>query len=418
MSRRSEPPHLYRRPARYKGSKLRVRAAWIIVDGRKEVSTGCGLEERQAAEIALAEYIGEKHEPSRRKAQDIDGILIADVISIYMRDRVPEQKRPEKAAERFLSVLEYWGEKTLGEINGRSCRDYAAWRCTHAWKSAKPDVTGNPARMVTAAGARRELEDLRAAVNYHNAEGYHREVVRVTLPPKSPPRHRYLRRPELATMVWTAWRLREQMKVIRGPRKGQPVLSSKRPARHLARFMLVGAYTGTRSADICAAAFEPAPGCGWVDLRSGLYYRADQNEVETNKRRPTILVPRRLLMHLRRWKRANPAQKFVIEFNGQPISEPNKGFARIVRLAGLGPEVTPHTLRHTCATWLSQRGASMTDAAGFLGMSQAVYEKVYRHHSPTLRSPGWNAPPIWEIFDPRFHPAEIIVDDGWVEEVA
>lgn len=48
-------------------------------------------------------------------------------------------------------------------------------------------------------------------------------------------------------------------------------------------------------------------------------------------------------------------------------------------------EVVPHTLRHTCATWLSQRGASMADAAGFLGMSQIMYEHVYRHHSPSLR---------------------------------
>lgn len=60
----------------------------------------------------------------------------------------------------------------------------------------------------------------------------------------------------------------------------------------------------------------------------------------------------------------------------------------------------------------------MADASLYLGMSQAVFERVYRHHSPTLRMPGWNAPPIWEIFDPQFHPREIVVDEGWVEEQA
>jgi integrase len=272
--------------------------------------------------------------------------------------------------------------------------------------------------MVTPAGARRELEDLRAAVNYHQSEGYHRETVTVTLPRRGAARHRYLRREELAKMLWIAWRMREKAVVLQGPRKGTPILSSKRPARHIARFMLVGAYTGTRASAIAGAAFEPTPGCGWIDLKTGLYYRKDQSEIESTKRQPTILIPRRLLMHLRRWKRANPKQKFVVEFRGKPIREVNKGFARIVALAGLGTEVVPHTLRHTCATWLSQRGATMTDAAAFLGMSQAVYEKTYRHHSPTLRTPGWHAPPIWEVFDPRYHPREIVVDDGWVEDEA
>lgn len=419
MSRRTEPPHLWLRPARFKADgRLWKRPVWVIVDGGQERSTGCGVEERKGAEQALADYIGDKYEPSRKKGQDISEILIADVVAIYIRDKINDQARPEKAAERFVQLLEWWSTRSLDDINGRSCRDYVAWRCAMPWKSAKPGVTGKPPRMVTAAGARRELEDLRAAVNYHQSEGYHREIVKVTLPAKSPPRHRYLRRPEMATMVWIAWRMRENMKIVRGPRKGQPVVSSKRPARHIARFLLVGAYTGTRAAAIGSAAFEPTPGCGWVDLKTGLYYRAEQGAVETNKRQPTILLPRRLLMHIRRWKRAHPAMKYVVEYRGRPVAEVNKGFARLVALAGLGAEVVPHTLRHTCATWMSQRGASMTDAAAFLGMSQAIYEKTYRHHSPTLRSPGWNSPPIWEIFDPQYHPAEIIVDDGWVEEEA
>lgn len=415
MSRRQEPPHLWLRPAKYVKGKLRARAVWCIVDGSKESSTGCGVEDRSGAEKALASYLGEKYEPSRRRGQSIDDVLIADACAIYLRDKVPEQDNPVSAAATFVQLLEWWGDKFLADINGRSCRDYVAWRCTHQWKSAKPQVTGKPARMVTAAGARRELEALRAAVNYHQAEGLHREIVRVTLPPKNPPRTRHLTRTEFAKLLLTAWRLRENATVVRGKRKGQPVLSKKRPARHIARFLLVGVYTGRRASAICEAAFEPTPGYGWIDLKRGLYYRADQHEVETNKRQPTILIPRRLLMHLRRWKRLNPKQKFVVEFRGKPVREVNKGFARIVELAGLGPEVVPHTLRHTCATWLSQRGASMGDAAGFLGMSQAIYEHVYRKLSPTMRSAGFQAVPIWNVFDPKYHPSEVLVDE-WEEE--
>lgn len=418
MPRELEPPRLHLRAARIRDGKVRTHAAWVILDGGKEKSTGCRAGDRHGAEAKLAEYIAAKHaEPSRRKSQHIGEILIADVCSIYLRDKAPENSNPKSVGRVFVQLLEWWGDKVLEDINGRSCRDYVAWRCTHARKCSKPEVTGKPPRMVTAAGARSELEYLRAAVNYHQAEGYHREIVMVTLPRRGPARHRYLRRQELARMLWLAWSMRENAVIVQGPRKGQPVATPKRPLRHIARFLLVAAYTGTRAGAIGGAAFEPTPGHGWIDLRSGLFYRKDQNAIETNKRQPTILIPRRLLMHLRRWKRANPAMKFVVEFRGRPVKEVNVGFKRLVQLAGLSPdEVVPHTMRHTCATWLSQRGASMTDAAAFLGMSQALYEKVYRHHSPTLRMPGWHSPPIWEIFDPRYHPQEIVTDDGWVED--
>jgi hypothetical protein len=49
-------------------------------------------------------------------------------------------------------------------------------------RAAKPEVTGKPPRMVTAAGARRELEDLRSAINHHRTEGLCSELVGVALP--------------------------------------------------------------------------------------------------------------------------------------------------------------------------------------------------------------------------------------------
>ena len=50
-------------------------------------------------------------------------------------------------------------------------------------------------------------------------------------------------------------------------------------------------------------------------------------------------------------------------------------------LAGLGPDVTPHVLRHTCATMLLQRGVSVYDVAGVLGASEDVIRRTYGHHA-------------------------------------
>src|ERR1700744_955796 len=51
-------------------------------------------------------------------------------------------------------------------------------------------------------------------------------------------------------------------------------------------------------------------------------------------------------------------------------------------LAKLSGTVTPHTLRHTAATWLMQRGVPVWEAAGFLGMSAEVLLEIYGHHHP------------------------------------
>ncbi len=55
-----------------------------------------------------------------------------------------------------------------------------------------------------------------------------------------------------------------------------------------------------------------------------------------------------------------------------PVKSVKTAFASAVELAKLSRKhgnVTPHTLRHTAATWLMQRGVDPWCAAGFLGMS-------------------------------------------------
>jgi integrase len=59
-----------------------------------------------------------------------------------------------------------------------------------------------------------------------------------------------------------------------------------------------------------------------------------------------------------------------------------KGFGHAVDLAGLEGKITPHTLRHTAATWLMQAGVDLWQAAGYLGMSVEVLDRVYGHHHP------------------------------------
>src|SRR5215470_4235059 len=156
--------------------------------------------------------------------------------------------------------------------------------------------------------------------------------------------------------------------------------------RHVARFILVGVYTGTRHAAICSAAFNPAIGRGHIDLDSGVFYRRRQGARQTNKRQPPVRLPARLLAHLRRWKRLGIARHAAVEWNGKPVASIRKSFAAAVKAAGIERHITPHICRHTVATWAMQQGSDIWDAAGYLGMSPEVLERVYGHHHPDFQA--------------------------------
>jgi integrase len=422
MPRRNSGPRLWLRPGEVaKGGGTERLAQWHIKDdGGVRKPTGCfardgrGLkgpekaealaynaEEEAKAHQALAAYITAKHTPSVQKGRGAGEVLVVDVLLMWgervVQKRVEELRaedakagivhekpaiyegRANRCMARLLQLGEFWQGKTLADVDGDSCEEYVAWRCGHAWKSARPKATGNEARLVSPQGARRELEDMRAAVNWHRGRGYCREIVEVSLPSKGKKREHHLTRHEAARLLLGMWRKREVMSV-RGDsrtRAGEKVLSRKRPQRHLTRFTLLGIYTGTRAGAIATAAFERIPGRSWLDLETGMFHRLAVGQDETNKRQPPVRIPDRLLAHIRRWKRLGVSKDYVVEFNGKPVEHVNKGFG--VALADAGLNGSPHMLRHTCASWLLQRGVRSWDAAHYLGMSERILLETYAH---------------------------------------
>ena len=363
MPRRTKGAHLWLRPERRtKSGKLIAQATWVILDGGRQLGTGCIQGETRRAEEQLAAYIAAKYQPVRRE-RDIETIDVADVLSIYYDDRGPTQADRATLAHRLARLNEFWGGRMLADINGATCRDYLGWR-------------------MSTAGARRDLEDLRAAINHHAKEGYHRGLVGVTLPSKSKPRDRWLTRAEAARLLWTCYRTREIQVHDRPASPNLTILTNKYPLRHLVPFILFGIYTGTRASAILAASFDREPGRSRVDLDSGIFYRLADGQRETNKRQPPVPIPPRLLAHLRRWHDRHLLGSGLVEWNGQSVQSIKTGFASAVRRAGLKGKVTPHTLRHTAATWLMQAGVDKWEAAGFLGMSVEILDRVYGHHHP------------------------------------
>lgn len=71
----------------------------------------------------------------------------------------------------------------------------------------------------------------------------------------------------------------------------------------------------------------------------------------------------------------------MIHENGKRIGDIKKGFAAACARVGL-EDVSPHTLRHTAATWLMKAGVPIWEASQFLAMSEETLIRVYAHHHP------------------------------------
>lgn len=344
MPRKKSPPRLY-----LKRDAGRT-PVWIILDGGRKISTGCVESASGEAEKRLAKYITQKHEaPGERRAASA---LIADVLLFYLQNRIPELAAPKWEAYRCQKLGEFFGERKVAEITGKACRDYVAWR--------KGQGVGP--------SARRELDVLSAAISFYHKEFMLDAVPVVTKPDPALPREGWLTRDQAAALLWAAWRAPE--------------------SKHLARFILIGLYTGTRTGAILGLRWLRSPHQGSIDIKQGLLYRRGTRVRETKKRTPPARLHWRLIPHLKRWRTMDEAQGLthVITFRGKPVEKLRRSWDKACRRAGIPEEIVKHSLRHTAATWLMQKGVPHWEAAGYLGMTVETLERVYGHHHPDFQA--------------------------------
>lgn len=373
---RKKPARLWLEPERRNArGELTHEPTWVILDLGKKHRTGCGALDHEGAAKALQAYLISQHTAAPiRKGQAASEVSVAEVLRHYAEAKSGAENAVASVDElgrRLEMLLGFWGRLTLDDIDSASCRRYVDHR--------RPSV----------GSARRELEDLRAAVNLAIADKVCREAVKVTLPKKPGGRKGYLERDMAARLIWHAYRKRESQTIHRGPRKGEVVVTSKRPTLHLARFILFALYTGTRSRRVWMASFKRLDGHPWIDVENGIYYREAPGETASEtKNAPSIRMPKRLVAHCRRWRDGGGdpkrATSFLCEYHRGKPGDPKKAFARLVDevLGEEGDEIVRHSLRHTAATWLLQAAQDPHATAGYLGMRTDVLIKTYGHHHP------------------------------------
>jgi integrase len=339
MPRKPAGARLYKRPD---------TGIWFVRD------TGCpdrsaGTRDRRDAEKALAAYIAGKGTVTGSRQPD--RFPVTEALTIYGREHAVSRAAPERIGYAIEALSGFWGHLMVGDVKGETCRRYA--------KSRVRRFKDGSSQAIADGTIRRELNVLQAAINYCHKEGYLTNATAVTLPKSPPSKDRWLTRDEAAKLIWAAYR------------------SAK--AKHLARFILIALYTGTRKDAILRLGFMRNTSGGWIDIDRGVVYRRGTEERETKKRRPPMRLSRKLLAHCRRW--ASTGALWAVQIDGQRVGDIKKAFEGAREKAGL-VYVTPHTLKHTAITWAMQKGMKIEDAADYFGTSMETIRRVYYHHSP------------------------------------
>jgi len=330
MPRRSSGPRLY---------WDKTRESWTIIDGRFHRRTGFGAADIKQAERALRDYIEGKHKPAEGPNP-----LLADVLAAYAEEHIAHVVSGKHILYDIGHLNRWWGTKRVADISAATCRAY---------------VSGRNA----GASARRELSFLNAAIQHWKAN--HAPMMptpKIKLPPKPQPRQDFMTRSEAAKFLWHA-----------------------RRTPHLARFFLIGWYTGSRRSVIT--------GLKWsmVNLETGIMQRKERGAVRTKKRSPPVRLGARIVAHLSRWHRLDDgASDYVVHFRGNKIDRPIRSWERARKAAKLPVYVVPHILRHSRATHMLKAGVPIWEAANALGMSVKVIAEVYGHHAPDWQQDAAN----------------------------
>ncbi len=324
-------------PDRPRLTRVAGRDTWHIYDRRRRLSTGCTG--RAEAEAALAAYVREQDRPA---AASVSIGLILDRYLATRRDKaVPGLARLEWAHK---PLRRFWGERPPEAVTEAECLAYARRRAK--------DASGPHAKPAGPATIRTELQALRAALRWAADAGrLIAAAPAVPLPPRPPARERWLEREEAARLV----------AACRAP--------------HVRLFMLLALHTAARKAAILDLTWDR------VDLDRGLIDLRTPGRTQTRKRRVPVPINATLAEALQIAK-ASAVSEWVVEYGGSRVADVKHGFHSAALAAGL-TETTPHTLRHTAATWMVQGGVSLWEVAGMLGNTVQMVEDTYGHHSST-----------------------------------
>lgn len=265
-----------------------------------------------------------------------DGVYtVAEIYQAYQDDREKDGKLIRCFKDNWKALKPTFGLLYPNDIDADLCRRYTKERCETCSQGT----------------AWTELTRLRSCMNWALKKRLIRFRPDIWVPQKPPPKDRVLTADEVERLL------------------------SACVMPHVKLFVILALSTAGRTEALLELTWKR------VDFDAGtinLKVKEVLNPLTKRVRKGRSVVP------MNRWARAalQEARKGaltdnVIEWDGAPIRSVRKGFDAAVERAGLNG-VTPHTLRHTAASWMESGGIPIARISRFLGhKTEAVTRNIY-----------------------------------------
>lgn len=330
---------------RYRLIKIRTSPNWYVqwFEGRHTRRCSTGTSDDEAAEAFLAAF---KLEVAKQPSEDT---TLAQILDWYLETRGQEIVRLDSAELAVRHLKSFYGATLVDDVSLSNQERYALQR-----RARVSDET-----------IRRELSVLSAAMNRAFKHEKIGKVPAFYVLPKSAARDRWLSRDEAARLL--------------------AYLRRQKRGAHLLLFTRLALYTGQRSGAILDLTWDR------VDFARGMIHFPVPGRRQTNKRAGVLPMDERLTRMLKAAQRRNAKRKggpvaYVVQWKGEQCGRVIRGFRRHAEGAGLA-DVTPHTLRHTFATWAAQAGQPLFLIGRTIGQSiSATTERYAKHQPEALRS--------------------------------
>lgn len=270
---------------------------------------------------------------------------VGEIWQAYRADRARDGKQVGNFDWSWKKLAPRFAKLPVEAINADICRDYAADRL----------------ETVSQGTIWSELTHLRSCLNW----AAKRHVI------------------DRAPYVWLPAKPQSKQRVLTEAEARRLLDAAELPHLHL--FIVLALSTGARSGALFDLTWDRVDfETGLIDLQLPEIINPMTKEVR--KKRPVSPMTDAVRAELEA-ARIGALTDHVIEWNGEPVRSIKKAFAAAVAKAKLR-NVTPHTLRHTAATWLTEAGIPMEIIARFIGhRDPKTTRTIYSHPSAeTLRS--------------------------------
>jgi integrase len=293
--------------------------------GGKHFTTGTS--DRREAQRVLARHLALMDAPPATWIMD-------DLFDAYLADRQGRVRSWASLKYSLDPVRLSFGSTAAADITKMSVRSYAQARRLLGRKNST---------------IAKELRTMRQALNFGVKDRWLDKAPHIEIPREDPPKDRWLTRAEAAKLLDACI---------------EP---------HLKVYIMLALHTGARKSAILNLTWDQ------VDLERGLvvYPPADPH----SRKRTAVLPINDELLETLVWAKSGAVTERVVEFRGRGVQDIKKGFLAAVGRAGVAA-CTPHDLRRTCATWMTEAGIPTSVVARYLADTEEMIEKVYGHHSP------------------------------------